>query len=102
MIGPRPVVITGASSGIGAACVKVLAQEGLTPIPMVRKDRDLDDLATQIGFRPFGLVADVTDRASLLAAADMLKAEIGSSWRLVRPGQQCGCGTAWSVDVSRF
>ena len=50
MIGPRPVVVTGASSGIGAACVKVLAQEGLTPIPMVRKDRDLDDLATQIGF----------------------------------------------------
>ena len=77
MIGPRPVVVTGASSGIGAACVKVLAQEGLTPIPMVRKDRDLDDLATQIGFRPFGLVADVTDRASLLAAADMLKEELG-------------------------
>lgn len=77
MIGPRPVVVTGASSGIGAACVVVLAQAGLTPVPMVRREGDLDLLAEQLGFRPFGLIADVTDQSSILAAAETLREALG-------------------------
>ncbi len=70
--GPRgkpEVLVTGASSGIGAAAVRSLAAAGFSPIAAARRVERCEDLAVEVGGRAIAL--DVTDQASVdeLAAA---------------------------------
>lgn len=59
----RRVLVTGAGSGIGAACAARLAQAGATVIAL-DLDRDrAEQVAEQVGGEP--LVADLGDRAAL-------------------------------------
>ena len=67
MIGP--VVVTGASSGIGRACVERLARAGVRTFPTVRKEADALALAEACGPLVEPVLADVTDSASLAQAA---------------------------------
>ena len=59
----RTAVITGASSGIGAATVRVLAGEGYRTILGARRLDRLEQLAAEIGGEAIAL--DVTDPASV-------------------------------------
>jgi len=73
----KSVVVTGASTGIGWGCVKVLTQRGFQVYGSVRKQADADRLAREFGdaFRP--LIFDVTDEAAVKAGARLLADQLG-------------------------
>ena len=82
------VVVTGASSGIGAALVELLAREGYVAFAGVRGEADAATVATlHPNVRP--LRVDVTDRASVDAAARAVAAS-----GLVLRGVVCNAGIA--------
>ena len=62
----RSVLLTGCSSGIGAAAAGQLRERGWTVYPTARKEQDLEDLRQQ-GFDPVAL--DVADGDSVHRAA---------------------------------
>ena len=58
-------VITGASSGIGAALAEVLAKRGMSVVLVARRKDVLDAVAARCGPRAHVIAADVTDRAEV-------------------------------------
>jgi NADP-dependent 3-hydroxy acid dehydrogenase YdfG len=80
----RIAVVTGASSGIGAATAERLAAEGFDVVMGARRTDRLESLAAQIGARAVRL--DVTDPASVEAFAaglervDVLVNNAGGAW----------------------
>jgi NADP-dependent 3-hydroxy acid dehydrogenase YdfG len=75
----RVAVITGASSGIGAATVRALSAAGYAVALLARRADRIDALALELGDRAVAIKTDVTDRASLEAAAARVEAELGSA-----------------------
>src|SRR5512134_169255 len=67
-----PIVITGASSGIGAACARYLDALGVTVWAGVRNAQDGEALTRLASSRLRVLMLDVTDPASIEAARKML------------------------------
>jgi NADP-dependent 3-hydroxy acid dehydrogenase YdfG len=80
----RTAVVTGASSGIGAATAERLAAEGFDVVLGARRMDRLTALADRIGGRPMPL--DVTDPASVeafcdgLERVDVLVNNAGGAW----------------------
>ena len=81
----RTVVITGASSGIGAACARDLDERGFSVWAGVRRKEDGDELARRSSARLRLLWLDVTDPESLSAAGRMVTEAVGETglWGLV-------------------
>ena len=85
----RTAVVTGASSGIGAATALLLAEQGWDVVAAARRVDRLEELAAKhAAIRPLQL--DVTDPAStgglasVVPACDLLVANAGGSWDLDR------------------
>ncbi|MFK4272272.1 SDR family oxidoreductase [Streptomyces milbemycinicus] len=76
-------VVTGASSGIGAATARELAAAGFTVALLARRLDRIAAVAEEIGNGAIAIEADVTDRASLVAAADRVRTELGGATVLV-------------------
>jgi NADP-dependent 3-hydroxy acid dehydrogenase YdfG len=79
----RVAVITGASSGIGEATARVLAASGFRVALLARRADRIQALASELGHGAIAIRADVTDRDSLIAAADRVQAELGGADVLV-------------------
>lgn len=81
----RTVVITGASSGIGAACARYLDECGFTVWAGVRRKEDGHELARLSSGRLRLLTMDVTDPASISAAGRTVTEAVEESglWGLV-------------------
>lgn len=73
----QSVVITGASTGIGAATAKWLLDRGFRVFGSVRKQADGDRLKTELGGNFIPLLFDVTDEAAVLAAAREVRTALG-------------------------
>jgi NADP-dependent 3-hydroxy acid dehydrogenase YdfG len=69
--GKRTALVTGASSGIGAAAVRALAAEGLHTVAAARRIDRCRDLAREVGGEAVEL--DVTDPESVAALAAALE-----------------------------
>ena len=73
----RHVLVTGASSGIGAAtCRSIVGCGGWVAMLARRKER-LDELEEELGERTVGICADVTDLDGLEAAVDEAARSLG-------------------------
>jgi NADP-dependent 3-hydroxy acid dehydrogenase YdfG len=82
--GSGPVaVITGASSGIGEAAARALAASGYRLALIARRADRIKALADEVGNGSIAIAADVTDRDSIIKAADRVKAELGGTDVLV-------------------
>jgi NAD(P)-dependent dehydrogenase (short-subunit alcohol dehydrogenase family) len=69
MSNERAIVVTGASTGIGRACVAKAASEGARAFACVRKQADADKLKQEFGDRVSPQIMDVTDDQAIEAAA---------------------------------
>jgi NAD(P)-dependent dehydrogenase (short-subunit alcohol dehydrogenase family) len=72
----KSVVVTGASTGIGWGCAKVLTASGFRVFGSVRKQADAERLAQQLGPNFSPLIFDVTDEAAVAAAAKQVDAAL--------------------------
>jgi NADP-dependent 3-hydroxy acid dehydrogenase YdfG len=79
----RVAVITGASSGIGEATARALAADGHRVALLARRADRIQTLADELGDGTLAIEADVTDRDSVLAAADRVQRELGGADILV-------------------
>ena len=71
---PRSVVVTGASSGIGAACAQYLDEKGFRVFATIRKQSDGAEIAALGSSRLEPLLLDVTDPESIARAAETVDA----------------------------
>jgi NADP-dependent 3-hydroxy acid dehydrogenase YdfG len=73
----RVAVVTGATSGIGAATARRLAAEGAAVGLIGRREERLKELAIAIGEAAVPVAADVSDQESVYAAASVIRAQLG-------------------------
>ena len=79
MLVDETVMITGASSGIGAACAKAFAAAGARLILCARREERLRQLAEQLDVETHVMIVDVRDRAAVQANIALL----GPAWSKV-------------------
>ena len=91
MAGERIAVVTGASSGIGAASARQLARAGFQVVAGARRSDRLEALAADVGATTLPL--DVTDPASVEAFAAAVADRHGQADLLVN-----NAGTAAGLD----
>src|ERR1700758_2921139 len=100
----QAVVITGASTGIGYACAKLLLDKGFRVFGSVRKQADADRLKGEFGANFTPLLFDVTDEAAVLTAAREVRAALNGEtlFGLVNNAGIAVTGPVLELSVDQF
>lgn len=101
----RVVLITGASSGIGARFARIVAAEGASVVIGARRVDRLQALRDAIvadGGKALAVAMDVEDEASIAAAYDAAEAEFGVVDGVVANAGVNHEGRALDIDVAQF
>lgn len=101
----RPAVVTGASSGIGAATALALAAAGYPVALGARRTDKCEEVAVQVreaGGEAVVHALDVTDADSVATFAEKVTAELGDIEVVVSNAGAVGPGTIHEVDTERF
>lgn len=101
----RPAVVTGASSGIGAATALALASAGFPVALGARRTERCEEVAAQVreaGGEAVAHALDVTDDASVAAFAEKVTADLGDVEVVVSNAGSVGPGTVHEVETERF
>ncbi|GAA1808162.1 SDR family oxidoreductase [Nocardioides hankookensis] len=101
----RPAVVTGASSGIGAATALALAAAGHPVALGARRTDKCEDVATAIrdaGGEASVHALDVTDGESVTAFAKAVTADLGDVEVVISNAGAVGPGTIHEVETERF
>lgn len=100
----KSVVVTGASTGIGWGCAKVLIKKGFRVFGSVRKQADADRLSKEFGQAFTPLLFDVTDAAAVKKGADPVAAALGNETLsgLVNNAGIAIAGPLLYLDVDEF
>lgn len=101
----RTVLITGASSGIGARFAQVVAREGAAVVLAARRVDRLQALCDEIvgaGGRALAVAMDVVDEASVIDAYDAAEAAFGPVTSVVANAGVQAEGRAMDLDVAAF
>ncbi len=77
------MLITGASTGIGAALARVYHRRGWSVGLIARRRELLDALVAELGERAACEAADVADRGAVVAAVQALEAKLGATDLLI-------------------
>jgi NAD(P)-dependent dehydrogenase (short-subunit alcohol dehydrogenase family) len=97
----RPVLVTGASGGIGEATVRLLVERGFIVWAAGRTLDRPQRLAAEFGDSVRPMAFDVTDQAAVDAAADRIRAA-GSLYGLVHIAGEALPGPLEYLPVERF
>ena len=101
----KRVLITGASSGIGAAAAEAFAAEGADVALLARSRPGLEAVAARAraeGVRAHVVVADVSDRARVEAAVNEAATALGGLDIVVLNAAAMVFGRFWEVDAGAF
>ena len=98
-----PVVVTGTSTGIGAATAIHLAEKGFRVFAGVRRKEDGRALQAQTSWELTPLRIDITDEATISAAVDTVTNAVGErglATRLI--GTQAECREQFCASFSHI
>jgi NADP-dependent 3-hydroxy acid dehydrogenase YdfG len=98
-------LVTGASSGIGAATARRLAEDGASVVLVARRKGRLDELAAEIekaGGTALGVEADITDRTQAEAAVQQAVEHFGRLDTLVNNAGLMLLGPVVGADVDEW
>lgn len=100
----KSVVVTGASTGIGWGCAKILVKKGFRVFGSVRKQADADRLSKEFGKNFTPLLFDVTDAAAVRKGAEQVAAALGNETLsgLVNNAGIAIAGPLLYLDVDEF
>jgi len=76
-MGEKIIVITGASSGIGAALAELAAHRGQTVVMVARRRKELEQVAARCGERALVIAADMTQRPAVRQVVEQVLARFG-------------------------
>jgi NAD(P)-dependent dehydrogenase (short-subunit alcohol dehydrogenase family) len=96
--GRGAVMITGTSSGIGRACAIGLAKAGFRVFAGVRKQADGDALGQLAAGKLTPVLIDVTDAATVIAAAQEVAVSVGASG-LAGLVNNAGIAVTWPMEA---
>jgi meso-butanediol dehydrogenase/(S,S)-butanediol dehydrogenase/diacetyl reductase len=96
----KTVVVTGAGSGIGAACVRRLHEEGAAVVAVDIKLADAEKTAASLGAsaQAIAVEADVSDRAMVQAVMSAAVERLGNLYGLVNCAGVRGVGTVLDFE----
>ena len=98
----RRVVVTGASSGIGASTCRAIVSCGGSVAMLARRKERLEELAEELGDQAVGVRADVTDDDELAAAIETAARAFGGLDGVVAVAGRSMVGTITSGSPARW